>query len=100
MSTQTTGEPRTDEHTTEHTTRRTVETSDDGRTEAYAESTEIHGTREGSSFALNRNRWLIGGAAVLVIAVLIYAFFFRRVAPVETAEAPAAASTGTVKFLM
>ena len=101
MSTQTTGEPRTDERTTEQTIERTVETSDGGRTEAYAESTETNGTRGGSSFAAKRNRWLIGGvAALIIVAVLIYAFFLRRAAPVETAEAPAAASTGTVKFLM
>lgn len=100
MSTQTTGEPRTDERTTQQTIERTVETSDDGRTEAYAENTETNERREGSGFAANRNRWLISGAAVLAIAVLIYAFSLRRAAPVETAEAPAAASTGTVKFLM
>ncbi len=101
MSTPTTGEPRADERTTEQTIERSVETSGDGHTEVHSERIETTTTDERSSFAANRNRWLIGGAAVLVVAVLIYAFFLRRTAPAEKAEAPAAAaSTGTVKFLM
>ncbi|MDQ3686183.1 MAG: hypothetical protein M3430_11375, partial [Acidobacteriota bacterium] len=68
MSTQTTGEPRTEERTTEQTIENTVDTSGDGRTEAYAKSTETHETRGGSSFVLNRIHWMIGGAVVLVIA--------------------------------
>jgi len=105
MSRQTTGETRTDERdherATEQTVARTVETTDEGRTEVHSERIETTTTGERSSFAANRNRWLSGVAAVLLVAaILIYAFFLRRTAPVETAATPAAASTGTVKFLM
>ncbi len=101
MSTKTTGEPRAaDERPTEQTIERKVETSGDGHTEVHSERIETT-TDEPARFTANRNLWLIGGAAALLVVILIYALFLRRAAPVEKTEAPAAAaSTGTVKFLM
>ena len=88
-------EKRVEEHT--------VEQSDDGHTAVRVEreeTTEVRKVAGGRS--PRRNQILIVAAvAAIALVVLLYALFFRRPAKVETAEAPAAASsTGTVKFLM
>lgn len=97
MSTPTTDEPREDK------AERTVEPQDDGDT------TTVHTAREGTTTVRSRASGLtrrsqvviVAAVALVALALIASLLFFRRADKVETTEAPAAAaSTGTVKFLM
>ncbi len=65
------------------------------------EASPDFGYTESQRFTITRNRWIILGAIVVIVAMIGFALLRRTVTPVEQAAAPAAGNpTGTVKFLM
>ena len=53
------------------------------------------------TFTMTRNRWIIVGAIVVIVALIGFSLLRRTAAPAEQGAAPAAGNpTGTVKFLM
>jgi membrane fusion protein, heavy metal efflux system len=56
---------------------------------------------DSQSFTMTRNRWIIAGAIVVIVALIGFSVFRRTATPAEQGAAPAGGSpSGTVKFLM
>ncbi len=52
-------------------------------------------------FTMTRNRWIIAGSIVVIVAMIGFSLLRRTATPAEQGSAPAAGNpTGTVKFLM
>jgi cobalt-zinc-cadmium efflux system membrane fusion protein len=65
------------------------------------EASPDFGYTESHPFTMTRNRWIIVGAIVVIVALIGFSLLRRTAAPVEQGAAPAPGNpTGTVKFLM
>ena len=65
------------------------------------EASPDFGYTESHPFTMTRNRWIILGAIVVIVAMIGFSLLRRTANPAEQGAAPAAGNpTGTVKFLM